>query len=337
MVQDRAGAAPSGQPGSRWSALVRRIDALQRHHQFLGFPWAVLRKYFDDAGGNLAALITYYGFLSLFPLLLLAMTAVTELLRSRPELQQEMVDELVRPELRADVEQALARLPSGGVPLAVGLVGLVFAATGGVLAIYYALNTMWGVPWRDRFGMVRRYARVFAVVVLAFVGALLAAGSAVVTDAVLDLPAAQRGAAGVATATALFAISCVAQKALVCRPLRIRDMWVGGLLGAGIVTVLLDLAATILPVLIARAGLVYGSFATVVGLFTLLYLISQTLVLSAEVSTVIEARLSPRGLTDADLTDADRRALGLLARREVRVAGQRNTTTFAEAAGDPEP
>ena len=114
-------------------------------------------------------------------------------------------------------------------------------------------------------------------------------------------------------------------------------MWVGSLLGAGVVTVLLDLAATILPVLIARAGLVYGSFATVVGLFTLLYLISQTLVLSAEVSTVIEARLSPRGLTDADLTDADRRALVLLARREVRVAGQRNTTTFAEAAGDPEP
>jgi membrane protein len=165
---------------------------------------------------------------------------------------------------------------------------------------------------------------------------VLAAGSAVVTDAVLDLPAAQRGAAGVATATALFAMSCVVQKTLVCRPLRIRDMWVGGMLGAGVVTVLLNLAATILPVLVARAGLVYGSFATVVGLFTLLYLISQTLVLSAEVSTVISARLSPRSLTDAGLTDADRRALMLLARREVRVAGQRNTATFTEAAGDPE-
>jgi uncharacterized BrkB/YihY/UPF0761 family membrane protein len=110
-------------------------------------------------------------------------------------------------------------------------------------------------------------------------------------------------------------------------------MWVGGALGAVVVTVLLDLAATILPVLVTRAGPVYGSFATVVGLFTLLYLISQTLVLSAEVSTVIKSRLSPRGLTDARPTDADRRALELLAQREERVAGQRNTTSFA--ASDP--
>ena len=336
MVQDRAKAALD-QSGSAWSALVRWTDALQRHHRFLGFPWAVLRKYWDDDGGSLAALITYYGFLSLFPLLLLAVTAVTELLRSRPELQQQLLDELVRPELRPDVEQALAQLPSGGVPLAVGLVGLVFAGTGGVLAVYAALNTMWGVPWRDRFGMTRRYVRALVVLCLTFVGAVLAAGSAVVTDAVLDLPAAQRGAAGVATATALFAMSCVAQKALVCRPLRIRDMWIGGMLGAGVVTVLLNLAATILPALVSRAGPVYGSFATVVGLFTLLYLISQTLVLSTEISTVIEARLSPRSLTDDGLTDADRRALMLLARREVRVAGQRNTATFAEAAGDPGP
>ena len=156
MVQDRAGAAPSGQPGSPWSALVRWTDVLQRRHRILGFPWAVVRKYFDDDGGSLAALITYYGFLSLFPLLLLAMTAVTELLRSRPELQRQLVEELVNPELRPDVEQALAQLPSGGVPLAVGLVGLVFAGTGGVLAVYSALNTVWGVPWRDRFGLTRR-------------------------------------------------------------------------------------------------------------------------------------------------------------------------------------
>ena len=77
-----------------------------------------------------------------------------------------------------------------------------------------------------------------------------------------------------------------------------------------------------------RAGPVYGSFATVVGIFALLYLISQTLVLSVQVSTVIEARLSPRGLTDEDLTDADRRALELQARRQERVPGQRVTTTF---------
>jgi membrane protein len=88
-----------------------------------------------------------------------------------------------------------------------------------------------------------------------------------------------------------------------------------------------------LPALVTRAGLVYGSFATVVGIFTLLYLISQTLVLSVELSTVIEARLSPRGLTSAVLTDIDRRALVLQVRRQERVAGQRTATTFSGGPG----
>ena len=57
------------------SGLVNRIiawaDRLQREHGVLGFPFAVVKKYGDDAGGRQAALITYYGFLSIFPLLLL--------------------------------------------------------------------------------------------------------------------------------------------------------------------------------------------------------------------------------------------------------------------------
>jgi len=318
----------------RFGSLVSRLDRLQRRHRFLGFPWAVLRKYFDDDGARLAALITYYGFLSLFPLLLLATTVVTELLRSQPELQRQLLDRLVSPTLRPDVEQALAHLPPSGIPLAFGLVSLLLTGTGGVLAMYSVLNKMWGVPWRDRFALARRYARALLVLVLSLISAVIAAGSTAVTDAVLRLPLVQRGAAAVAAATALFAVIVVAHKALVCRPLRMRDIWVGGAVGATVVTALLSVAATILPALVTRAGLVYGSFATVVGIFTLLYLISQTLVLSVEVSTVIEARLSPRSLTDAAPTDIDRRALELQARRQERVPGERILTTFSTAAVD---
>jgi len=59
----------------RLTALANRVfawmDALQRRHGLLGFPYAVIKKYGDDDGGREAALITYYGFLSIFPLLLL--------------------------------------------------------------------------------------------------------------------------------------------------------------------------------------------------------------------------------------------------------------------------
>jgi membrane protein len=311
---------------------VRRVDLLQRSHRSLGFPWAVLRKYGDDGGARLAALITYYGFLSLFPLLLLAATAVTELLRSQPALQQEILDRLVSPRLRPAVEEALSHLPPSGIPLAIGLVSLLFAGTGGVLALYYVLNKVWGVPWRNRFGVVRRYARVLLLLVLLTAGAAVAAGSTIASDAILRLPAVERGAAAVVTATTVFAMISITNKMLVCRPLRMRDMWPAGVIGAIAVTAVLTAATTILPALIARAGLIYGSFATVVGMFTLLYFISQTLVLSVEISTVIELRLWPRGLVTAVPTDLDRRALVLEALRQERVAGQRITTTFSDDA-----
>ena len=44
-------------------------DRLQRRYAVLGFPYAVVKKYGDYGGGREAALITYYGFLSIFPLL----------------------------------------------------------------------------------------------------------------------------------------------------------------------------------------------------------------------------------------------------------------------------
>ena len=52
-------------------SLTERIDSYQRRRRWVGFPLAVTYKFFDDQGGYLAALITYYGFLSIVPLLLL--------------------------------------------------------------------------------------------------------------------------------------------------------------------------------------------------------------------------------------------------------------------------
>jgi len=179
------------------------------------------------------------------------------------------------------------------------------------------------------FGVAGRYARVLFVLLLAFTTGVLAAGSAILTDAVLRLPAIQRGAAAIGAAGAVFAVIVIMHKVLVCRPVRLRQMWVGGAASAIAATVLLHAAATVLPVLVTRAGPVYGSFATVVGVFTLLYLISQTFVFGVEISTVLDQRLFPRGLTATALTPMDRRALTLLARQQERVPGQQVTTSFS--------
>ena len=47
------------------------IDRTQRRVPILGVPLAVIYKYFDDQGNYLAAVLTFYAFLAIFPLLLL--------------------------------------------------------------------------------------------------------------------------------------------------------------------------------------------------------------------------------------------------------------------------
>ena len=70
-------------------AVTEHLDRFQRKHPWAGFPLAVAYKYFDDFGTYLAALLTYYGFVSLFPLLLLLSTVLGFVLSGDQGLQHE--------------------------------------------------------------------------------------------------------------------------------------------------------------------------------------------------------------------------------------------------------
>src|ERR1700733_5179800 len=55
-------------------APLKRFDSFQQRRKWLALPIAVVKKFGDDQAGNLAALIAYYAFFSLFPLLLVLTT-----------------------------------------------------------------------------------------------------------------------------------------------------------------------------------------------------------------------------------------------------------------------
>ncbi|HEV2823653.1 MAG TPA: hypothetical protein VG035_00365 [Actinomycetota bacterium] len=71
----------------RIERLLGAIDRFQQRHSVLGFPFGVVKKYGDDQGGRHAALLAHYGFLSLFPLLLVFVTVLGYTLDGDPELQ----------------------------------------------------------------------------------------------------------------------------------------------------------------------------------------------------------------------------------------------------------
>src|SRR5918993_2006432 len=161
------------------------VDGVQRRYGVLGFPYAVVKKYGDDDGGREAALITYYGFLSIFPLLLLGVAILSRVLTANADLRQRLINEIVPPVLHSTVEQSVTTLPTSTVPYVAGLIGFLFAGTGVVFSAYQTLNNVAAVPRRVRPGFFPRYLRVFGMLVALLLGALAVGG---LTGGVTALP-----------------------------------------------------------------------------------------------------------------------------------------------------
>jgi membrane protein len=316
---------------ARWRGAVRSIDAFQRRHRAVAFGFAVAKKYGEDQGGRLAALLTYYGFLSIFPLLLLVVAVISNILATHAELRERLLAELVSPELQAEVEQALTHLPPSGLPLLVGCVGLLFAGTGGVLAAAAALDQVWAVPFRDRAGLAGRYVRTFVMLAAILVGAITAASLGALSGSLLDLAVTQRAASAAGAFAVAFALLLVGSRVLTRARVGFGHVWPGALVGAAGVALVFGVGGNLLGRLVVRSGPIYGSFSTVIGVFTLLYLTNQLLILGAEVSAVRTWRLSPRALEPTELTDADRRALRLAAQAGERLPGEHITVHFDDS------
>ena len=320
-------------------ALVSRVmawaDRVQQRHSVFGFPYAVIKKYGDDDGGREAALITYYGFLSIFPLLLLGVAILSRVLAANPDLRQQLISATVPEALQSTVEKSAASLPTSTVPFVAGLIGLLFSGTGVVFSAYQTLNHVAAVPRSVRSGFFPRYVRVFVMLAVLLLGALAVGALTVTVTALPHLAGVERALAVLGSALVIFGVLLLGARLLLCRPAPFSALWPAAALGAVTVTLVLNLGPVLLARLVSKAGAVYGSFATVAGMFALLYLVSQALVYSAEVAAVWYAHLWPRALDVNRPTAADARAMALLAREQERIRTAR--VTFRLVPPDPPP
>lgn len=326
--------------GAGVQRLIGWADRTQRRHGVLAFPYAVVKKYGDDNGGKQAALITYYGFLSIFPILLLSVVTVTNLLAGNPALRTQVINNIVPVEFRETVDSALLSLPTGGLPLALGILGLLLSGSGVVFSTYDTLNHLAAVPHRDRFDVLPRYLRGFAMLAVLFVCVLAIGALAVVAAELPSSAEVSRIVSSFGVLAICFLMLLAAPKLLIARPTPVASLWPAAAVGAVAVGALLLVFGPLLARFVTRSGPVYGSFATIVGLFTLLYLVSQVLVYAAEVAVVRHAGLWPRALDSARPTSADRRALTMLAQIEQRIGSEKITVSFTPtpppAAGSDE-
>ena len=108
-------------------------------------PVAAMKKYGEDQGADLAGLIAFRAFFSLFPLLLLLTTVLGYVLAGNPDLRQEAVDSVLTqfPVIGEQIE--VRSLHGNGVALGVGIGGSLWAGFGVVLSTERALDSVWAV------------------------------------------------------------------------------------------------------------------------------------------------------------------------------------------------
>lgn len=297
---------------------VKRLDAFQRRYRATAFVYAVQKKFSDDRGGYLAALVAYYGFLSLFPLLLASFTVAAYALAGDEHAIRTVEQHLGSYPIIGPAATELAGKHLRGSPLAliVGVALLVWGATGLAQAAEHTMNEAWNVPEHDRPGFGPRLVRalgwyvvfglgIVASTFVASLGSVLGWSGGVVLSALLAL----------VLNVALFVVSFWI---LSPRAPSIGQLLPGAILAAVVWTVLTGIGIGLTHRL-AHANALYGSFAPVLGLMAFLYLTAQVTIYGIEANVVHAERLWPRSLTTDNPTAADLQQLANLTRRQRRV------------------
>jgi YihY family inner membrane protein len=304
--------------------LVAKLDRLQQSRPWLAFPVAVWKKFGDDQAGNLAALIAYYGFASLFPLLLVFVTVLNIVLAHDPALREHVLNSAFShfPVIGTQLQDNASKhtLHGSAPALIIGLILTFLGARGVAAAAQNALNTVWGVPLSRRAGFPWSLLKQIGLILAVGIGLLattLLSGLAGASASVLGGAAAQIGAVVVSLLLNV-GVFWLGFRLAVEREIKARQMLPGAVLSAIVWQILQLLGTYLVSHQVSQSSSVYGVFAVVIGLLAWLYLQAQFTLYAVEANVVGALRLWPRSLAPPPLTAEDRRAYAMYAQIQER-------------------
>jgi YihY family inner membrane protein len=296
------------------------VDHAQQRHPRIAFVAAVVKKFSDDQASQLAALIAYYGFFSLFPLLLVFVTVLGFVLEGNPSAQDSVLHSTLSqfPIIGSQLENNIHSLKGSGLALAIGIIGSVFAGLGITNATQNAFNQVWHVPHKDRPSFIRARLRGLGLLVVLGMLAIVSTGAAGFVTG---------GGSGVLPIVGGIVLAFVVNVALFFTAFRLltvdevqtQDLIPGVIVAAVLWQIVQHLGGLYVDHVIKHAKETSGLFALVLGLLAWLYLGGQITVFAAEVNVVRARRLWPRSFFGEPLLEADRRALIATAEAQERI------------------
>ncbi|GAA5186383.1 hypothetical protein GCM10023322_32510 [Rugosimonospora acidiphila] len=287
---------------------LRRVDLAQQSRAWLALPVAATKKFGDDSAGNLAALIAYYAFAAIFPLLLMFSTILGYILDSRSALRERLLTSVVVDFPVIGDQLRTAGLRGHWYVIVGSAVISLWGARGVANATQAALNTIWNVPYAQRPGIRAAAGRSFALLAVAAI--------AVLSTGLLSGIGGTGTLSGAATRILTYTASTIINvgvfllgfRLATARQVPLRDMARSAIASAIIWQLLLVAGTFLLIHQVRHAQELYGTFGVVLGLMAWLHLQGRLTLYAVEVDVVRAHRLWPRSLIQPPLTGGDKRA-----------------------------
>jgi membrane protein len=295
---------------------LRVIDRYQQSHKWAAIPVAVLRKFADDQGGSLAALVAYYAFFSLFPLLLVMTTVLGFVLQDNPGARQ-AVEQSVLAQFPVIGQRIGAQQLSGNATaLVIGVVTSLLGALGVTKAAQSAFDRVWAVPMKDRPDFLR--SRLRGLVLLLSLGVLFIV-STTVSGLITGLGGVPVKVAGIVISLIVnFALFLAAFRFLTSATIPTRCLWIGVAFASAFWEILQLIGGIYINDVYKHFSVTYSQFALVIALILWLHLGAQMTLYAAEINVVLARHLWPRSLLGPPENPADEETLRALAKVEER-------------------
>ena len=317
--------------------MKERIDTFQQRHRAPGVAVATVKKYSEDQSSNLAAMIAFWAFFSIFPLLLALVTILGYVLPAgtRTNVLQHVASYL--PLLDAST---LHGLTGSWWPVLLGLLTALWSGMSVTKTTEQAFNSVWEIKMVDRPGFVDKLKHSLLALFTIGVGLVVSvviSGFVTGSASGVNLGWWGRGIGWGISVALDIGLFIAAFRLLTAKDVGVRDVLPGAILAGVVFWLLQEASSFIISNRLHSAQSTYGNFATVIVMLWWFYLQSQVTLFGAQLNAVLKERLYPRSLAGAPETEADHRVLEAYAQEATYHESEEIEARFSGDAAQRQP
>jgi membrane protein len=267
-----------------WTTSPKVLE-IRRRSRFVDVIVEALDGFRRHLTGRNAAVLTYYGFLTLFPLFLAASTILGFVLESKPEWRDDLLDSAINSVPFIGDQIASGSIGGSWIALVIGLGGALWGSLKAFVGIQSAYDDTWEIPVDDRASGATQRLR--ALIGLAAIGGSQVGN--VTLAAIVDragLPLIGRLAIVLGGLAINVAVVSVMYRFLTTAQPTWRTILPGALFTATLYTAI-QFAGTALTTRLLESTETYGDFAGVLALLTWLSLHALINLFGAELNAAL--------------------------------------------------